>query len=85
MSELLLGQTLRAMKKQYAAKQSINKLLNQAIKIADLYEQELRCHRAREVGQTLAGVLEDEATETLKCSGVSAENVIFPDFGGRTK
>lgn len=83
--ELLLGQTLFAIKNQYAEGKSITKLLNHAIKIANLYEQELRCHRAREAGHELAGALEEAATETLKSGGEPADNVIFPDFGGKTK
>lgn len=81
--ELLLEQTLRAIKNQYAAGKSITNLLNHAIKIANCYEQELRCFRAREAGQALAGALEEAATETLKHGGEPADNVIFPDFGGR--
>lgn len=83
--ELLLAETLGKIKEQYKAGKSITNLLNHTIKIANRYEQELRCARAREAGQELAGALEEAATETLKSGGEPADNVIFPDFGGKTK
>jgi len=82
--ELLLSETLCEINEQYKAGKPITKLLKQAIKLAGLYEQELRCLRARETGLTLSSIMEKEATEALKdASTTTAENIIrFPD-GGR--
>lgn len=82
--ELLLIETLGKINEQYKAGKPITKLLKQAIKLAGLYEQELRCLRARETGLTLSSIMEKEATEALKdASTPTAENIIrFPD-GGR--
>jgi len=82
--ELLLLRALGEINEQYKAGKPITKLLKQAIKLAGLYEQELRCLRARETGLTLSSIMEKEATEALKdASTPTAENIIrFPD-GGR--
>ena len=82
--ELLLLRALGEINEQYKAGKPITKLLKQAIKLAGLYEQELRCLRARETGLTLSSIMEKEATEALKdASTPKAENIIrFPD-GGR--
>lgn len=84
MNELLLSETLCEINEQYKAGKPISKLLKQGIKLAGLYEQELRCHRARETGLSLSTIMEKEATEALKdASTPTAENIIrFPD-GGR--
>jgi len=82
--ELLLSHTLGEINEQYKAGKPISKLLKQAIKLASLYEQELRCLRARETGLTLSSIMEKAASNALKdASTPTAENIIrFPD-GGR--
>lgn len=82
--ELLLSETLGEINEQYKAGKPITKLLKQAIKLASLYEQELRCLRARETGLTLSSIMEKAASNALKdASTPTAENIIrFPD-GGR--
>lgn len=81
-NDLILAQILIEIKKQFLRGTDVAVVLDKAIDLALLQEQELTVHRFAEAGREMVSTLETPATETLKIAiGNNGAEIIRPEFG----